>query len=117
MDQLIALVKEIAQLLRDFRSRKVTELIPHALPPIIENGDYKFNASAIVFQNSGNADVKVNAFYTIKAGGSLQFNVSDETRAILTGTWNLRFGVGNNPMLEVMMLIPRDQKFNNYVQQ
>jgi len=93
------------------------EVIPHALPPITASGDYQFTASAIVFQNSGNAEVKINSFYTIKAGGSLQFNVSDETRAIITGTWRLQFGAGNNPLLEIMMLIPRDQNFNNYVQQ
>jgi hypothetical protein len=96
---------------------KLVELIPHALEPLTESGTYQFNASAIAFQNSGNADVKINSFYTIKAGGSLQFSVSDETNVIITGNWSLKFGSGNNPMLEVMLLIPRDSQFTNYVQQ
>jgi len=96
---------------------KPIELIPHALEPITQSGIYQFNASAIAFQNSGNADVKINSFFTIKAGGSHQFSVSDETNVILTGNWSLKFGAGNNPMLEVMLLIPRDPRFTNYVQQ
>lgn len=95
----------------------IVELIPHALPPITAPGTYQFNASCIAFQNSGNADVKINSFFTIKAGGSLQFSVSNEENVLITGTWNLRFGAGSTPMLEVMLLIPRDPRFTNYVQQ
>lgn len=95
----------------------ITEIIPHAMVPIIENGTYPFNASAIVFNNVGNADLKVNHFFTIKAGTSHQFSVSDEKNCILTGLWHLRFDVGNNPLVEVMLLIPRSPRFNNYVQQ
>lgn len=96
---------------------KLKEIIPHALAPITESGNYQFIAIAINFQNSGNAEIKINSFYTLKPGATLQFSVSDDTNAIITGQWNIRFGAGSTPMLEVMMLIPRDPNYTNYVQQ
>ena len=93
------------------------ELIPHALEPIDKSGNYQFTASAIIFRNRGNTTITINSFYTLGAGETLQFSVSDETRVIITGTWMLKFGSGSTPLLEVMMLIPRDPQFNNYVQQ
>ena len=92
------------------------EIIPHALEPIMSPGNYQFSAIAINFQNSGNAEVKINNFYTLKPGATLQFSVSDDTNAIITGQWNIRFGAGSTHMLEVMMLIPRDPNYANYVQ-
>jgi hypothetical protein len=97
--------------------QQVIELIPHAMQPITESGNYQFTGSALAFQNSGDSDVKINNFYTIKAGGSLQFSVSNEARAIITGTWNLKFGAGTTQLLEVMLLIPRQEIFANYIQQ
>ena len=93
------------------------ELIPHALPPITESDNYRFTASAIIFKNAGNTTITINSFYTMGAGETLQFSVSNEKEVIITGTWMLKFGAGTTPLLQVMMLIPRDQNFNNYVQQ
>lgn len=96
---------------------EIIEIIPHALAPISKNGNYQFTAIAIAFQNAGDTEIKLNSFYTMKPGASLQFSVTSDTQAIITGTWHLQFGAGANPLLEVMMLIPRDPRFANYIQQ
>lgn len=96
--------------------QEIVELIPHAMPPITENGRYQFDGCAIAFQNVGNADAVINNFYTLKQGGSLQFSVSNELNTIITGQWIFKFLAGSNPLVEIMLLVPSKKEFSNYVQ-
>ena len=95
----------------------ILELVPASLPPITADKTVVITASAITFQNVGDATVTLNNHYTIQPNQSFQIAVSNDAQSVITGRFSFRFGAGASPKLEVFYLIPNHEEFGNYAQQ
>lgn len=91
----------------------ILEVRLETLDPITDDGSVTINATAIVLNNAGTAAVTINNNFTIAAGGSLQFSVTDERRSILVAPLKIKFGTGTKN-LQVLILEPSHGAFSNY---
>lgn len=96
---------------------QLLELLPATLAPITASKTITLTASAITFQNVGDATVTINRHYTIQPNQSFQLAVSNDRESIITGRFSFIFGSGSNPKLEIFYLIPNHEDFGNYEQQ
>jgi hypothetical protein len=95
---------------------RIRELLPNFLAPITAGKMITLSAVAIVFKNAGNATVTLNSFFTLLPGETFQIGSGDDRHTIITGNFQITFGAGSTPRLELFELQPNDKEFSNYEQ-
>ncbi len=95
---------------------RMRELLPNFLAPITSNRIFTSTSVAIVFKNAGDATVTINSFFTLLPGETFQIGVGDERNSVINGNFQISFGAGATPRLEVFELQPNDKAIANYEQ-
>lgn len=95
---------------------RIRELVPNFLAPITTSQKVTISAVVIVFKNAGDAIVTLNSFFTLKPGETFQMGVGNEHNTIITGNFQIMFGAGATPRVEIFELQPNDPSFANYIQ-
>jgi hypothetical protein len=82
---------------------------------VSKSGYVSLIAKGVVFQNIGDDTATINGTITILPRASFMFSMSTESDLIVQKLKIMFAGVGPNPRLEVIEILPKDPEIAHYI--